>query len=155
MRKPVLVLVLCGLGLSSLSYAEGVYRWEHNGKVFYSDQPPPTANAKEVDTHVPGKPQAPVNRAGPTSDERQALRSQECEKARARLIEYQNAPVLKQRNLKGEERELSANERIDVIVRVQSDIDQLCNEPDPGAASTDNFEDPIEEPEDLAEQFDE
>ena len=135
---PVLGLVLATT--STLAAAEGVYRWEQNGKVIYSDQPPPNSQAEKVDTHVPGVPRPALSGEAARQQEiKQAIRAQECEKARARLNEYQNAPVLKQRNLKGEERELTSNERIDIIVRAQGDVSELCGDPEeesvPGQAA--------------------
>lgn len=130
MRKLALILALIGTGLLSTVVNAEMYRWEKNGKVFYSDQPPPDRQVEKIDPQVPGT-QKPAPK---TSNDRQQqinqIRSQECEKARARLIEYQNSPVLKQRNLKGEERELTSSERIDVIVRAQTDVNELCGEND-------------------------
>ena len=152
MRKPIVLLTLLGLGLSGITYAQGVYRYEKNGKVYYSDQPPPSVNAKQVDTHVPGAPRPESNTQPQKNSERQAIRSQECDKARARLVEYQNSPIIKQRNLKGEERELTAAERIDVIVRAQTDVNELCGPAEEEDEATDSL---TEENEAFDEGFDE
>lgn len=110
--------------------AEGVYKYVKDGRTYYSDQPPPNVNAQEVESYSRGT-SGPAPRAEETEAEsqKQAIVQQECDKARARLVEYQNSPILIQRNLKGEEQELTAEERIDVIVRAQQDVNQLCGEP--------------------------
>lgn len=135
MRKLALILAALGTGLSSIAMAEDMYRWQENGKTYYGDQPPVNRQVETIDPKVPSARQ-PAEEVG---DDRQAqvdkVRSQECDKARARLVEYQNSPTLKQRNLKGEERELTASERIDVIVRAQTDVNELCGEAD----ETENF----------------
>lgn len=128
MRKLALILAFVGTGLLSTAVTAEMYRWEKNGKTYYSDQPPPDRQVEKISPQVPGA----VKPAPQAGNEQQAqvskIRGQECDKARARLMEYQNSPVLKQRNLKGEERELTASERIDVIVRAQTDVNELCGE---------------------------
>lgn len=144
MRKPVLILAAFGLSLCSAAMAEDMYRWQENGKTYYGDQPPNNRQVEKINPQVPqGAPAAEQ-----ADDDRQAkvdkIRGQECDKARARLVEYQNSPVLKQRNLKGEERELTASERIDVIVRAQADVNELCGE-SPTTSEESFSEEPVDD----------
>jgi hypothetical protein len=113
--------------------AEGVYKYVKDGKVIYSDQPPPSANAQKMEayssSHAVTRPKS-APKVEDKDNQLSAIRTQECNKARARLVEYQNSPTLIQRNLKGEQETLTAEQRIDVIVRAQTDVNDLCNERD-------------------------
>lgn len=135
MNKYRIFLFAACLGMATAASAGGVYKYEKDGKVIYSDQPPPNTRAQKIDSYSSKNPES-----RPTSEpveqdtaERSAIRSKECAKARARLAEYQEAPTLIQRNLKGEQVTLSAQERIDVLVRAQVDVNELCGEPEPSA----------------------
>lgn len=131
MNKIALLVLTAFLGISSLAQAEAVYKYTVDGKVIYSDQPPPGADAKRMDSYSSSKPDSrPTSEAtADEGDQFTALRSSECKKAQERLKQYQDSPTLIQRNLKGEQVTLSASERLDVIVRAQQDADELCGPP--------------------------
>ena len=137
---PFLISACLGMAaFTPLAQAEGVYRWEENGKLMYSDQPKAGAKIEQVDKygHVK-KPTSDASKQDESADKTSAVRSQECDKARARMVEYQNSPTLSQRNLKGEVRNLSASERIDIIVRAQTDVNDLCGEPQASTPESQN-----------------
>ena len=128
-RYLVLLLISC-LGMTASVSAQGVYKYVKDGKVVYSDQPPPNVQAKKIEAYGSKRPTTqPVKPEQENQEDPRvkAVRSQECEKSRARLVQYQSSPVLKQSNLKGEEKELTSQERIDVLVRAQQDVNDLCD----------------------------
>lgn len=129
MNKYLILFLISCLGMTASVSAQGVYKYVKDGKVVYSDQPPPNAQAKKIEAYGSKRPTTqPVKPETTEEDPRvTAVRSQECDKARARLVQYQESPTLKQRNLKGEEKELTAQERIEIIVRAQQDVADLCN----------------------------
>lgn len=132
MNKVLIVLLIGCLGVTASASAQGVYKYVKDGKVVYSDQPPPSVEAEKIEAYsnkqTGSSPATEPPSTKPADSKRAAIRSQECDKARARLVQYQNAPTLVQSNLKGEQKELTASERIDVIVRAQTDVNQLCDE---------------------------
>jgi type IV secretory pathway VirB10-like protein len=62
----LLLAMIIGTGFVALPAAAQTYKWtDADGKVHYSDQPPP-ANAKEQATIKPPKPSAPIAATVPT-----------------------------------------------------------------------------------------
>lgn len=130
MHKTIAALTILGLTMAGIAHAAGVYRYEKDGKVYYSDQPPANAKVEEVDsmgfTHPLNSSDFKVQDEDGNEDNLQAIRSKECVKAKERLTEYEDSPTLIQRNLKGDELTLTAEERVQVIARAQQDVRDLC-----------------------------
>lgn len=112
-------LLLLTLALSA--QAAQLYKWtDKDGRVHYSDKP--VASAQKVEVKAPG-PSQPATAADPKLAE---ARAKECENKRTQLTEYQKATKVIERDSLGKEKEFSEEERVQLIARVQKQVDELC-----------------------------
>lgn len=131
-----------GLVLSTGFVSAEIYRWvDDQGRVHYGDRPA-TGRAAERLQSTPAGPSRPADRdasgddADPQSDAEararraERVRDEECDKARKRLQAYRDASRLTTTGPEGEPRELDAEERVDVIVRAEEQVAELCPETD-------------------------
>lgn len=98
MHRLIPVLLLC----LAASAEAGVYKWtDANGKVHYSDQPPPAAEVQKVPIRKPEGITAPevpderstANRKNKPDDEAIAReRARTCEMLRAEQVRLENSP---------------------------------------------------------------
>jgi len=132
--KPALAcIVLCLAAVATGVAAEDVYRWvDDDGVVHYSDRPV-GKNAERVDVRsLDAIEDAGDARAGERGGESGAAeeetRREQCERAKTRLAEYQEADRLYQVGPEGERREMSADERVKAIARVKQDVQAFCRD---------------------------
>lgn len=129
-----LMLAAACLVWGGLATAE-VYRWvDEDGEVHYSDRPVQGSESVDVDVPPPGESDsnaAPDEYpAGADPDaEKAKVRAAQCELAKTRLKSYEEAETLLRRNEDtGEEAELSADERVDLIVQTQRRVREWCGD---------------------------
>ena len=105
-----------------------VYKWvDKDGKVHYGDRP--VAGAQQQSITAPGvTPPAPSEDApaGDADPEAAQVRANQCTAARKRLDSYEQSSTVVQRDPNGQERRLSADERVDLIVQARRDVNALC-----------------------------
>lgn len=121
---------------SAVASAE-IYRWvDENGQVHYSDRPNPVAKSVSLDepSEAPAKYVVPVdeNADGSSADAKKLsqrsaeVRQEQCEKAKTRLASYKDAGSVVRRDEFGEETEVSAEDRVELIVKTEAQIEKLC-----------------------------
>ena len=116
-KKWSLLAVLAGLGLAAAAGAQ-TYKWKDaEGKVHYSDQPPP-ANIKEPVTVKPRKGSAP---AAPT--EKAATPADKAAPAKAKTYIEQEAE-LKKRQVETAEREAAEKKKAEEAAEKKRNCDQ-------------------------------
>ncbi|CAN0227825.1 unnamed protein product [Chrysoparadoxa australica] len=143
-QRPRTVVMLAGAGLAlftGLASAE-IYRWvDDQGRVHYGDRPAagrpaeklqstPAGPARTADRDTSGNEAGRTDEADDRAERAAEVRQQECEKARTRLQAYRDAARLTTTGPEGETRELDADERVDVIVRAEEQVAELCPESD-------------------------
>jgi hypothetical protein len=123
-NKATVIAIGAVLLLVSVAAAAEVYRWvDAEGEVQYSDRQVQGAEPAEV--KVPEVVDA-VSVA--ESADTQVVRDQQCELARKRLDEYENSDALFQEDEFGRRREISGEERVQLIARGQSNVNEFCGE---------------------------
>lgn len=127
-RRMVFTLLLCA---TTLAFAADIYKWKDvQGHVHYGDNP--AAGAKKIDVNVPtGQTQANDHEKTPPADEKQAKRLEDCKHSKEQLTTYQNAATIMQKDVLGNEKALSAEERTKLLQITQQKIKDAC-EPPPG-----------------------
>lgn len=130
--SPLLVTVL--LASTFAASAADVYRWvDDKGVTHYGD------NASQAGSHTstlklfktnepdtadgrsPASP-APASDAGLSNQ----VRSEQCEKAKKRLEDYNNADQLLVTDEQGQQREITPDEKIEAIVRAKRETQDFC-----------------------------
>lgn len=129
-----------GLGLIAASaHAGQIYKWvDTDGRTHFSDTPQP--GWKQVDVKPasgsggapaddkPAQGAAPANNSVPDPERLAELKQQECDRRRAQLQTYLDAPRIVERTEAGEEREYSQDERLQLIERTRAQVAELCGE---------------------------
>jgi hypothetical protein len=124
MSKTAVIAIGAALLLVSVAAAAGVYRWvDAEGEVHYSDRPVQGAAPTQVKV-----PEAGDGAAVTESAETQSARAKQCELARKRLNEYEISDALFQEDEFGRRREISGEERVQLIVRAQANVQAFCGE---------------------------
>jgi hypothetical protein len=151
-----LTALLLGLGVHLQSGAQQLYRWvDENGRVQYSDRPPPAGTRAEKELkRKPGaqppaaassEPQAPksyaeqeaefrkrqVEKSEQEAKQRQeqqaaAERKRQCDDARSYLASLQSGSRVAQYNAQGEREYLDDKARAQEIARAQKSIAAVC-----------------------------
>ncbi|MGH8455145.1 MAG: DUF4124 domain-containing protein [Nevskiales bacterium] len=125
MSKLAIVVIGAGLLLVSVAAAAEVYRWvDAEGEVHYGDRPVQGAQEVQVKTPDSGETAA----TSPESAAAQSARAQQCELARKRLNEYEKSDALIQEDEFGRRREIRGEERVQLIVRAQSNVKDYCSD---------------------------
>jgi hypothetical protein len=113
----LLLAMIIGTGFVALSAAAQTYKWtDAEGKVHYSDQPPP-ANAKEEVTLKPRKPSASAPTAAPAPTEKGAPA------AKAKTYIEQEADF-KKRQVETAEREAAEKKKADEAAEKKRNCEQ-------------------------------
>lgn len=134
-RLASLLLGLACLLTAGASQAE-VYRWvDAQGVVHYSDSSN-VSGAASVELRSPTSSRDPRHVAPSTasqhntpandSDQVSVVRSQQCAKAKEQLDNYKNAQKIVATEADGSQRELTADEQVQEIVRTQNRVKALC-----------------------------
>ncbi|GAA5179536.1 hypothetical protein GCM10025771_21810 [Niveibacterium umoris] len=100
MSRLLIAILCCAAALPALA---GVYKWvDANGKVHYSDQPPPSADASSVSITRPSGVTAPETSVNPKGDTKAAKakedearereRKKVCDDLRAEQVKLENSP---------------------------------------------------------------
>ncbi len=124
----VMVALLLIIGNASA----GVYRWvDEQGQVHYGDKPPP--GAEPVQTRLPSLSGRPAAAAEDTDEEETgnidpAVALQQCTAARELLFSYEQAPRLMKQTSLGEQGELTAQERDQLLAIQRGKVADACNE---------------------------
>lgn len=117
--------LLCIVGVV---HAERIYRWTGaDGKTHYGDMPP--GNARDVRGLEPriGATRPPPAAATQTEQE-VAAREAACATKRAQLGTYRNAVQLVERDSLGRQREFTAEERQQLVAKVEAEIQASCEQ---------------------------
>lgn len=122
--------VLLMMSISGLASAE-VYRWvDADGLVHYSDRPGPAAAQVELANPndsagyvVPEEEETGDSEAAATA----RARAEQCELAKTRLESYRKAGTVVRKDETGEESEISADDRIKLIVKTEAQVETLCS----------------------------
>jgi hypothetical protein len=140
MRITTWLLLAASLG-TILSAQAQVYKWvDSNGRVIYSDQPPPAGAAKAKTVNVKDNPvnsipsakkAEPANAASqvaasPAPSSRPQIDKAACLEAQQRLSFLTNAKMFKERNEKGNVEFLDANKKQREIAEKQQFIEKNC-----------------------------
>lgn len=135
--------------LVSAAAAAEIYRWvDAKGKVHYSDRP--VADAQSVEVRVPESAESGGS-TEPVDDEAAAVRAKHCALAQQRLKDYESSDGLVQEDEFGRRREIKGEERVQLIVRAQSDVKTFCSEA-AQAASADTTQPAATTGEDLTQE---
>jgi hypothetical protein len=115
-----------------------MYRWvDADGKVHYSDRA--VSGAQSVEVKTPGtEPAAPAGdtdtpASAPTDsaepgDEAAQVKAKQCELARQRLQTYESSDSIVRTDESGKQVTLSAEERVDTILRARKDVRAFCGQ---------------------------
>ena len=131
--KVILFLIFCMH--ATLASADGVYRWvDEKGVVHYSDRAS-SSGAKSVEvkpaptsgTSAPSAASSDTKtKDAATNDRSTAVRADQCEKAKSRLENYRAADQLLITDSEGAQREMSADEKIEAILRAEKQTQSFC-----------------------------
>ena len=132
------LLVVALLGMSVGVVNAEVYRWvDSNGQVHYSDRPNPVSSQVTVgETNSVGTYVVPeAEEEGESTEAATArTRAEQCEMVKKRLDSYRNAGTVVRRDELGEETEISAEQRVELIVKTEGQVKVLCGpQPDESA----------------------
>lgn len=125
-------LMLLLSALTATAHAGDIYRWvDAQGVTHYSDRA--TASRAEAiqlktgpaDSRVPDA-QAASEQPAATLQSTAQIRADECTKAQARLDSYRQADQLLFTDSDGEQREATPDERIQAIVRAETQTRAFC-----------------------------
>lgn len=130
MRYLVLLLTL----LFVLPASAQVYRWvDDQGKVHYSDTPPPSENAQALDIdsgeRVSAENEAASDKTAtdaaqtPTA---QTLAEKRCELAKLTLASYREAETLVKTDAEGNKQPLGAEEKAAAIEQAEANVTAQC-----------------------------
>lgn len=122
---------LLAMGVASAAGGDRVYRWKGaDGKTYYGDTPPPTAqDVRNFDSKVSGPSSAPGAPAATTmTDEQFAAHETECANKRNQVKTYRTAARLVERDALGREREYTAEERTQLVAKVEGEIQAQCED---------------------------
>ncbi len=149
MKKILFTLIAAACALVAIGAAAQVYKWvDKDGKVQYSDQPPPPDAAKATAQKIDASPtvSAPVKpladkakdfdkrkteaaeKAKKSDAEAQVAKQKEtnCMQARGNLKVLQDAPKLTRVNKDGEIVFVEDSEREGEMAKAQKSIDEFC-----------------------------
>lgn len=130
--SPLLVTVL--FVTTFAASAADVYRWvDDKGGTHYGD------NASRAGSHRPTLKSFKTNEPGTTDNPSPAgpapasdsglsnqIRSEQCEKAKKRLEDYNNADQLLITDEQGKQREITPDEKVEAIVRAKRETQNFC-----------------------------
>jgi len=136
MQRPIVRLLICALAMASLAAPAmaDVYRWvDANGKVHYSDTPPPEGAERLSMGRDKSRVPPPSGKQGdkkgtPQSPEQAqaALQKTQCEYWQARLNAYQSDNRIVVTDDDGSRHELTADEKAKEIKQAKSYLDTNC-----------------------------
>lgn len=114
--------------------AADVYRWvDDKGVTHYGDRASQagshTSTLKSFNTDQPATTQNPSqSSSAPASDVglSNQVRSEQCEKAKKRLEDYNNADQLLVTDEQGKQREITPDEKVEAIVRAKRETQGFC-----------------------------
>lgn len=127
-----LALGVAGNALAQTGGATKVYKWtDKDGRVHYSSQAPPDANAEELKVRAaaatPTEPKPEDAEAKPDPEaERKAGFKRNCETARANLAQFQQPGQLMNQSADGKMTPVSDSERQAGVAQAQKDIAYYC-----------------------------
>lgn len=129
--SPAILAMVSSLFCSAA--AADVYRWtDIDGNVHFGDRPQYVDEPIEVKTADIGDPDdAPDTAAPDTADADAAAleaRAENCEVASKRLAEYERADQLVGEDEYGRKRDIIGEERVEVLLRAQKDVEEFCGE---------------------------
>lgn len=132
------LLLLCFALLAAPALAD-VYRWvDADGKVHYSDTPPPAhqpAERLKVESDRPRPPPSDEPEPAPAPDNTQSvLRQKQCEVWQAALKTYTSGELLVQTDAEGNQKPLTPAERDAAILEARANVTAFCK---PAAAEED------------------
>lgn len=126
----LVLLASCTLLLMGVASAAGdrIYRWKGaDGKIHYGDNPPSNAqDVRNFDSAFGAPSHTPPPSPPPMTEEQIAAREMDCANKRNQLKTYRNAVRLVERDALGREHEYTAEERQQLIARVEADIESQC-----------------------------
>lgn len=140
--RAMTLLTGAALAVAAGSAVAEIYRWvDDQGRVHYGDRPAagrsaeklqstPAGPARTAGRDTSGDRADPADEAEERAERAAEVRQQECKKARTRLQAYRDAARLTTTGPDGETRELDADERVDVIVRAEEQVAELCPDSD-------------------------
>lgn len=127
-------LVVLALSAAAANAGE-YYRWvDDKGVVHYSDRP---SSKKAQVTEVkpasagqsgPAAAQPPAQEGDAQPDRASEVRSEQCAKAQKRLTTYREADRLLLTEADGTQREMTADEKIESILRAEKQTEAFCGE---------------------------
>lgn len=132
-------ILLIALSLGAVSAQADVYRWvDADGKVHYSDTPPPEG-AQKTDIQsghnsLSSQPPAPAKQAGAAAPPASAAKAQaelqqkQCELARATLQAYQSDATLVRKDADGNKHVLTADEKAKEIDQAKQQVKAACED---------------------------
>jgi hypothetical protein len=123
----ILIAVLFALS-SQAALAEEVYRWvDEKGRVHYGDTTKRPAERLRV------QPDSGTGLDPEMLRDAQA-RAQECQRRRAQLETYRKADAIRETDVLGRTRELTGEERQQLIAQTEAQVSEICSEPSPAQA---------------------
>lgn len=148
MKKFLFTLIAAACALVAIGAAAQVYKWvDKDGKVQYSDQPPPPdaakATAQKIDASPPVSAPKPLAEKAKEFDKRKTdaaekakksdadaqvaqQKAANCTQARGNLRVLQDAPKLTRVNKDGEIVFVEDSEREGEMAKAQRSIDEFC-----------------------------
>lgn len=131
----VIALFLLTL-MFTLSANAQVYRWvDDQGRVHYSDTPPPSEQAEALDIESGERAPAADDAADDEENETkeaptpaaQTLADKRCELAKITLVSYRSADSLLKTDEEGNEQTLSDEEKAAAIKQAEANVAARCN----------------------------
>ncbi len=125
------LLFLC-LTLCAAPVLADVYRWvDADGKVHYSDTPPPDQRPAERLKVESSKPRVPLPdepkpAETPPADAQNTLRQKQCEVWQAALKTYTSGELLVQTDAEGNQKPLTPAERDAAILEARANVTAFC-----------------------------
>jgi len=124
MRALPLISLLGLLVLSSVQAGGSTYRWvDERGRVHYSDIPVPSAEQVDI------KPGSGISASpGKVTAASMAV---ECQRRKDQLTSYNSAQEITETDALGKTRSYTAAERVQLLNRVQQQVQEACPNVDP------------------------
>ncbi len=124
-NRLLLALMVCGTSLAAMPAAAETYKWtDADGKVHYSDQPPP-ANARDQKTITPRKQSSTPGAAPAAADKGSpAATDKGAPPAKAKTYVEQEAEF-KKRQVEAAERDAAEKKKADEAAEKKRDCDQV------------------------------
>lgn len=120
------------MGVASAG-SDSIYRWKGaDGKIYYGDTPPAAAQeVRNFDSRFAGPSATAVPKgttAEPAAEGEVATTTNaaECAQKQGQVKAYRNATQLIERDSLGREREYTADERKQLIARVEAEMETVC-----------------------------